>query len=92
MSKIDKTTRSQYRTKVEEQFPETLVLGNIKFKKKLSMRYGENPGYQAAFYQEQGASGPNMSSLKVLQEGTKGLGPNESVDISRAKPQFAVSQ
>ncbi len=74
MSKIDKTTRSQYRAKVEEQFPETMALGNITFRKKLSMRYGENPGYPAAFYQEQGASGPNMSSLEVLQEGSKGLG------------------
>ena len=74
MSKIDKTTRAQYRTKVEEQFSETIALGNITFRKKMSMRYGENPGYPAAFYQEEGASGPNMSSLKVLQEGTKGLG------------------
>ncbi len=74
MSKIDKTTRSQYRAKVEEQFPETMAIGNITFRKKLSMRYGENPGYPAAFYQEQGASGPNMSSLEVIQEGTKGLG------------------
>lgn len=74
MSKIDKTTRAQYRTKVEEQFSEILALGNITFRKKMSMRYGENPGYPAAFYQEEGASGPNMSSLKVIQEGTKGLG------------------
>ncbi len=37
------------------------------------MRYGENPGYPAAFYQEEGASGPNMATLEVLQEGTKGL-------------------
>ncbi|MGD8539573.1 MAG: hypothetical protein PVI66_12735 [Candidatus Aminicenantes bacterium] len=74
MSKIDKTTRAQYRTKVEEQFAETLTFGNITFRKKMSMRYGENPGYPAAFYQEEGATGPNMSSLEVIQEGTKGLG------------------
>ena len=74
MSKIDKTTRAQYRTKVAEQFSETIAFGNITFRKKMSMRYGENPGYPAAFYQEEGASGPNMSSLRVLQEGTKGLG------------------
>jgi phosphoribosylaminoimidazolecarboxamide formyltransferase/IMP cyclohydrolase len=37
------------------------------------MRYGENPGYPAAFYIESGAAGPNMSTLDVLQEGTKGL-------------------
>jgi phosphoribosylaminoimidazolecarboxamide formyltransferase/IMP cyclohydrolase len=74
MSKIDKTSRVQYRTKVEEQFAETLAFGSITFKKKMSMRYGENPGYPAAFYQEEGATGPNMSSLEVLQSGTKGLG------------------
>ncbi len=74
MSKINKATRDQYRTKVAEQFAETLTLGNITFRKKMSMRYGENPGYPAAFYQEECASGPNMSTMKVLQEGTKGLG------------------
>jgi AICAR transformylase/IMP cyclohydrolase PurH len=74
MSKVDKRTRDQYRTKVTEQFSETIKFGDITFRKKMSMRYGENPGYPAAFYQEEGASGPNMSSLKVLQEGAKGLG------------------
>ncbi len=74
MSKIDKTTRAQYRTKVKEQFAETITFGDITFRKKMSMRYGENPGYPAAFYQEEGATGPNMSSLEVIQEGTKGLG------------------
>jgi len=37
------------------------------------MRYGENPGYPATFYQEKRASGPNMSTLEILKEGTKGL-------------------
>lgn len=73
MDKIDKLTRVQYRTKVEESFPEILQWGSLKFKKKLSMRYGENPGYPAAFYQEAGASGPNMASIEVIMEGTKGL-------------------
>ena len=73
MEKFDKTTRKQYRTKVEEEFPDTFRWGNLPFEKKLSMRYGENPGYPAAFYQEPGASGPNMASLEVIQEGTKGL-------------------
>lgn len=73
MEKFDKTTREQYRTKVEEDFPETFRCGDLKFRKKLSMRYGENPGYPAAFYQEPGASGPNMASLEVIQQGTKGL-------------------
>ena len=73
MEKFDKTTRKQYRTKVEEDFPDTLHWGNIIFQKKLAMRYGENPGYPAAFYQEPGASGPNMASIEVIQQGTKGL-------------------
>jgi len=73
MEKFDKTTRNQYRTQVEEDFPDSLQWGNLEFRKKLSMRYGENPGYPAAFYQEPGASGPNMASLEVIQQGTKGL-------------------
>jgi AICAR transformylase/IMP cyclohydrolase PurH len=73
MEKFDKSTRQQYRQKVEEDFPSAFQWGSLKFSKKLSMRYGENPGYPAAFYQEAGASGPNMASLEVIQEGTKGL-------------------
>lgn len=74
MEKIDKATRAQYRKQVEEDFPENMNVGDMKFRKKLSMRYGENPGYPAAFYQEEGASGPNMATLEVLQQGSKGLG------------------
>ncbi len=71
--KKERTARSQYQTKVSEEFPETLTFGDSQFIKKLSMRYGENPGYPAAFYQEEGAKGPNMASMEVIQEGTKGL-------------------
>ncbi|MBE3110098.1 MAG: hypothetical protein IMZ46_06215 [Acidobacteria bacterium] len=73
MSKPERTARSQYQMKVGEDFPETLDLGDDRFVKKFPMRYGENPGYPAAFYQEAGAAGPNMGHLEVLQEGTKGL-------------------
>ncbi|MDD8019638.1 MAG: hypothetical protein PHU81_00405 [Acidobacteriota bacterium] len=71
--KKERTTRSQYQTKVTEDFPPALTVGDSHFVKKLSMRYGENPGYPAAFYQEEGASGPNMATIEVIQEGTKGL-------------------
>jgi AICAR transformylase/IMP cyclohydrolase PurH len=71
--KSDKTARAQYSAKVSEDFPATLALGDTRFVKKLSMRYGENPGSPAAFYEEQGASGPNLASIRVLQEGSKGL-------------------
>lgn len=73
MNKPERTARSQYLSKVSEDLPEVLPFGEGRFVKKLSMRYGENPGYPAAFYQEVGASGPNMASIEVLQEGTKGL-------------------
>jgi len=73
MSKPERTARSQYSTKVREDFPDTLPVGDDTFLKKFPMRYGENPGYPAAFYQEAGASGPNMGHLQILQEGTKGL-------------------
>ncbi len=69
----DRTARTQYSTKVREEFPETLVIGETRFTKTLPMRYGENPGYPAAFYREEGAEGPNMGHFEILQEGTKGL-------------------
>lgn len=73
MSKPERTARTQYQTKVKEDFPDVLDFGETRFVKRLPMRYGENPGYPAAFYQEAGASGPNMGNLELLQEGTKGL-------------------
>ncbi len=73
MEKKDKSTRLQYSRKVEEDFPELFEFAGRPFRKKISMRYGENPGYPAAFYAEEGATGPNMATLSVLQAGTKGL-------------------
>jgi AICAR transformylase/IMP cyclohydrolase PurH len=73
MDKSDKSSRLQYSTRVREEFPDSLPLGAFVFRKKISMRYGENPGYPAAFYVEEGAAGPNMATMEVLQEGTKGL-------------------
>jgi phosphoribosylaminoimidazolecarboxamide formyltransferase/IMP cyclohydrolase len=73
MEKADKSARLQYSTKVAEDFPEDLAFAGRPFRKRFGMRYGENPGYPAAFYAEDGASGPNMATLQVLQEGTKGL-------------------
>ena len=73
MDKSERTARSQYVTKVREDFPDVLGFGETRFIKRFPMRYGENPGYPAAFYEEEGASGPNMAHLDLLQEGTKGL-------------------
>ena len=71
---MDRSARRQYFAKVKEDFPELLDIGGLQYLKRLSMRYGENPGYPAAFYIEEKASGPNMATMHVLQEGTKGLG------------------
>jgi len=68
---LKKSRREQYTRKTQEDFPKKLSLP--KFTKKLSLRYGINPGTPAAFYAEQGASGPNMANFEILQEG-KGLG------------------
>lgn len=73
MNKPDRTARTQYSTKTEEDFPAEIFLGEVKFRKEISLRYGENPGYPAAFYREIGASGPNLAGMEVVQEGTKGL-------------------
>jgi phosphoribosylaminoimidazolecarboxamide formyltransferase/IMP cyclohydrolase len=73
MDKVEKSARAQYSTKIREDFPEELSFAGQVFRKTISMRYGENPGYPAAFYVEPGASGPNMATMTVLQEGTKGL-------------------
>jgi AICAR transformylase/IMP cyclohydrolase PurH len=72
--KPDGAARKQYSTKVREDFPELLDFGTQKFLKRLSMRYGENPGTPAAFYIEEKAAGPNMATIEVLQDGSKGLG------------------
>jgi phosphoribosylaminoimidazolecarboxamide formyltransferase/IMP cyclohydrolase len=64
---IGKGRRDQYKTRVEEDFPEILELP--RFEKAGSLRYGINPGVKAAFYREVGALGPNMANFKILQEG-----------------------
>ncbi len=68
---MSKEDRAQYRKRVEENLPDTLAFPT--FTKRHSLRYGINPGSPAAFYAEEGASGPTMANLEVLQEG-RGLG------------------
>jgi AICAR transformylase/IMP cyclohydrolase PurH len=74
MDRPERTARQQYSTKVKEDFPAVLTVGEDRFVKAMSMRYGENPGLPAAFYAEEGAAGPTLAAIEVLQEGTKGLG------------------
>lgn len=69
-----KGAKEQYSKKVKESFPDKMQVGGKTFIKKMSLRYGFNPGYPAAFFVEEGASGPNLAEAEVLQKGTKGLG------------------
>ncbi len=87
---LNKRRRDQYIRPVTEEFPATYELigrdvtgkevSRIVFDKGFGMRYGQNPGSPAAFYQERGASGPNMAGLNVLQPG-KGLGYINTGDL-----------
>ena len=71
MAGLEKERREQYNRKVEEDFPDRLSIGD--FTKKLSLRYGQNPGSSAAFYSEAGATGA-MADFEILKSGKNGLG------------------
>ena len=74
------TTISQYLAKVNQQtFPETL---NLQFNKIQSMRYGENPHQNAAFYKEKTTLSGSISAAKQLQG--KELSYNNIADTDAA--------
>ncbi|MGE3819226.1 MAG: bifunctional phosphoribosylaminoimidazolecarboxamide formyltransferase/IMP cyclohydrolase [Isosphaeraceae bacterium] len=60
-------------------FPETLTLA---FRKKSSLRYGENPHQAAAFYAESADAGPNLTTAAVLHG--KELSYNNLLDLDSA--------
>jgi phosphoribosylaminoimidazolecarboxamide formyltransferase/IMP cyclohydrolase len=61
----------------EEKFPETIV---VSFERAQTLRYGENPGQDAAFYTERPGAG--LSGLK--QKGGKELSFNNLLDLEGA--------
>jgi phosphoribosylaminoimidazolecarboxamide formyltransferase/IMP cyclohydrolase len=61
----------------EEKFPETIV---VSFDRAQSLRYGENPGQDAAFYMERPGAG--LAGLK--QRGGKELSFNNLLDLEGA--------
>ncbi len=74
------TAISQYLAKVNQQtFPDTL---NLQFNKIQSMRYGENPHQNAAFYQEKSPASGTISTAKQLQG--KELSYNNIADTDAA--------
>ncbi|WAK01890.1 bifunctional phosphoribosylaminoimidazolecarboxamide formyltransferase/IMP cyclohydrolase [Methylobacter sp. YRD-M1] len=62
-----------------ERFPETL---NLQFYKSQSMRYGENPHQQAAFYREKAPASGTIAATKQLQG--KELSYNNIADADAA--------
>ncbi len=74
------TAIALYLAKVNQQdFPATL---NLQFNKIQSMRYGENPHQNAAFYQEKAAASGSISAAKQLQG--KELSYNNIADTDAA--------
>jgi phosphoribosylaminoimidazolecarboxamide formyltransferase/IMP cyclohydrolase len=65
--------------RVTGRYPETLVLS---FQRRASLRYGENPHQDAAFYVEPGTTGPNLATAKVLHG--KELSYNNLLDLDSA--------
>jgi AICAR transformylase/IMP cyclohydrolase PurH len=79
--------RKKYRTALEEQFPEEIriIIGGSErlYRKKMSLRYGENPHQPAAFYSP--AEGPlTVGALKLLKTGKSGLSMTNVEDVNNA--------
>ena len=79
--------RKRYRTAVEEQFPDeiriTVGASERLYRKKMSLRYGENPHQPAAFYSP--AEGPlTVGDLKLLKTGKSGLSMTNIQDVDNA--------
>jgi phosphoribosylaminoimidazolecarboxamide formyltransferase/IMP cyclohydrolase len=62
-----------------EDFPPVL---DLRFERKLGLRYGENPHQQAAFYAEPGARGANVATAAPLHG--KDLSYNNLLDLDSA--------
>jgi len=79
--------RKKYRTSLEEEFPEEIriIIGGSErlYRKKMSLRYGENPHQPAAFYSP--AEGPlTVGALKLLKTGKSGLSMTNVEDVNNA--------
>lgn len=79
--------RKKYRTALEEQFPEEIriIIGGSErlYRKKMSLRYGENPHQPAAFYSP--AEGLlTVGALKLLKTGKSGLSMTNVEDVNNA--------
>ena len=86
MSKPE-SMRRRYRTALEESFPEemTIKIGDHEtvYRKRMSLRYGENPHQPAAFYAPQ--EGPlTVGGVGILKTGKRGLSMTNVEDVNNS--------
>jgi len=84
---MSKSMRKRYSTALEEEYPEeiTIKIGETEtvYRKKMSLRYGENPHQPAAFYYPVEVD-LNVGDLKVLKTGKGGLSMTNLEDINNS--------
>ena len=82
-----KSMRKKYRTALEESFPEemSITIGGREtmYRKKMSLRYGENPHQPAAFYAPQGTP-LIVGDVKILKTGKRGLSMTNVEDVNNS--------
>ncbi len=79
--------RRKYRTALEESFPEemTIKIGDREtvYRKRMSLRYGENPHQPAAFYAPQGKP-LTIGDVEILKTGKRGLSMTNVEDVNNS--------
>ncbi len=84
---MSKKLRRMYRTRLEEEFPETvkIVIGDeeIVYGKAMSLRYGENPHQPAAFYAPVEGT-LTTGAMEVVKTGKGGLSQTNVEDINNS--------
>jgi len=73
--------KRSYRTAVESEFPDSLVLD---LSKESSLRYGENPNQPAAMYRLEGTSLAEFTNIHLAKSGKGGLSATNFMDVTRA--------
>jgi AICAR transformylase/IMP cyclohydrolase PurH len=82
-----KSMRKKYRTALEESFPEemSITIGGREtiYRKKMSLRYGENPHQPAAFYVPEGYP-LTIGDVEILKTGKRGLSMTNVEDVNNS--------
>lgn len=82
-----KSMRRKYRTALEESFPPemTIKIGGREtvYRKRMSLRYGENPHQPAAFYAPVGKP-LTVGNVEILKTGKKGLSMTNVEDVNNS--------